>query len=243
MRRGGILLLMLAIAGSCVTTPTAEPRPEPPPPPGTVVVVEPGQTLWQIAQAAGITVDELAEANGLDAAEPLLVGQRIFVPAGARPTSPIVDVVAPPPPPPRTSQSCGPVSAAGLCWPVDGVVLRDFALPTRATAKRPAREGYDGLLIAAPAGTPVHAAGAGVVVFAGTQGTAYGTFVVVDHGDGLVAIYAHLRTTSVKVGQTVAPGDVVGEIGTSGLTGASPRVQFQLRKNEVPVDPLPLLPP
>jgi murein DD-endopeptidase MepM/ murein hydrolase activator NlpD len=117
------------------------------------------------------------------------------------------------------------------------MVLRDFA---SATSKN---GGYDGVLIAAPAGTVVLAAASGRVAFAGSQQTALGTFVILEHDHDLVTLYAHLAAPAVQVGATVKAGDVIGVVGTSGLVGVSPRVQFQVRRKQQPIDPLPLLPP
>jgi len=253
MRLGGILLLgpLLALGG-CATvsssTMHAEARTAPGPP-GRTIVVQRGDTLTKISAESGVPVDDIIEVNGLASPDAIDVGQRLFVPAGVAPPPPeqLVDDDKPaaldhgaeepgePPPAPSLSKP--------LRWPVDGIVLRDFAAAQPATSKRPARAGFEGILIAAPAGTPVRVAAAGTVAFAGSQGTANGNFVVVDHGDGLVTVYAHLKTIVVSVGQILASGDVVGEIGASGLTGASPRVQLQVRRDQRPVDPLPLLPP
>lgn len=196
-------------------------------PPGRTVVVQPGDTLRELAADAGLSVAEVVEVNGLDGEDDIVAGQSLFLPAAQapKPETPTTKTKTPLPP-----------STAKLAWPVDGIVLRDFAT---TTAKKP---GYDGLLIGAPAGTAVKAAAAGVVAFAGSQNTATGVFVVVDGGD-LVTVYAHLKSAAVKEGQTVAQGDVLGEIGASGLSGVSPRLQFQVRKNKAPIDPLPLLPP
>ena len=251
MRLGGILLLGPGLAlGACATT-SAERVPvrTAPEPPGRTVVVQRGDTLTRIAAANDVAIDEIVEVNGLASADALAVGQRLFLPAGVAPPSPenvgVADDAASGEHDTQggVSTPSAPVATTPLQWPVDGVVLRDFAVAQAATAKRPAREAFEGVLIAAPAGTPVRAAAGGVVAFAGSQGTANGNFVVVDHGDGLVTVYAHLKTIVVAVGQTLASGDVVGEIGASGLTGASPRVQLQVRRDQRPVDPLTLLPP
>lgn len=199
-------------------------------PPGRTVVVQPGDTLRELAEDAGLDVDEVREVNGLDDGEEVVAGMSLFLPAASAP-APAQTTPTKTPPPTKT-----PTTTTKLAWPLDGIVLRDFSA---TTAKKP---GYDGLLIGAPAGTAVKAAAPGTVAFAGSQNTATGVFVVVDSGD-LVVVYAHLKSAAVKQGQTVALGDVLGEIGASGLSGVSPRLQFQVRKNKAPIDPLPLLPP
>jgi lipoprotein NlpD len=258
------VLLTVVVSAGCPATPTATGpglarAPSTPAAettvPGRTVVVAPGDTLASLAATHGVRVEDLVEVNGL-ASPVLVVGQRLFVPddgAADEPRSaPAVTAAVSLPddddasPSPTTAPANSPTTgllAAPLRWPVDGVVLRDFTAATPATARRAAREAYEGLLIGAPAGTAVRSAAAGIVAFAGSQGTTNGTFVVVEHDDELVTIYAHLAAAAVVAGQRVAAGDVVGEIGTTGLTGASPRVQFQVRRRQAPIDPVPLLPP
>ncbi len=231
-KRCAAVVMAIIVAAGCATTPSSPP--EPPPPPGQTIAVQPGQTLWQIARESGVDVEEIVEVNGLRSADDIAAGQLLFIPAA---TQAQATPKALPPKPPKPAI---PTATTALAWPVNGVVLRDFA-----TAK--AKSGaYDGVLIAAPAETAVLAAAPGRVAFAGSQETALGVFVIVEHtgvNDDLVTIYAHLASASVKVGDVVAAGDVLGVVGTSGLVGSSPRVQFQVRRQQVAVDPLPLLPP
>ncbi len=231
MIRDGALLLcaacVVALASTCVTTP---PEPQPPLPPGEMVVVQPGQTVWELSQRYGISVQEIVEVNGLENENELAAGQILFIPAGG-PRAP-----DPPPPPPAPTPPPR-VESGLLSWPVDGVVLRDFV----AAGGR--RDAYDGLLVGAPAGSAVNAAKDGVVVFAGSQDTALGTIVIVDHGSGLLTVYGHLSAIAVKDGDLVRRHQKLGVVGTSGLIGSSPRVHFQVRHNKTPTDPLPLLEP
>lgn len=236
-------MALLLVGGGCRTPP--KPAPEAPLPPGRVVVVQPGQTLNEVARASGVSVEEIVEVNGLRSADEVSAGQTLFLPEPAAPPLQVRPMPAPPPTTVPTTVPTTPTpptrpvleSATVLAWPVDGVVLRDFLPP--GDKKGP----YDGLLLAAPADTPVRCARAGVVAFAGTQGTRLGTLVVVDHGDDLVTVYGHLGALRVKAGERLKAGDTVGVVGTSGLIGVSPRLYFEARKARVPVDPLSLLPP
>lgn len=79
---------------------------------------------------------------------------------------------------------------------------------------------HQGVDIAAPSGLPVRATAAGEVVRAGRDG-GYGRFVEVRHADGLTTLYAHLGSIETQAGATVAKGDAIGRIGSSGVsTGA-----------------------
>lgn len=94
---------------------------------------------------------------------------------------------------------------------------------------------HTGLDLAAATGTPVAVAGPGVVVRAESSGS-YGNMVVVDHGGGLETRYAHLSGYSVKVGDRLDAGDVVGQAGATGrVTG--PHLHFEVRRDGKPVDP------
>ncbi len=85
-------------------------------------------------------------------------------------------------------------------------------------------------------GDDVYASADGEVFFAGSS-PGYGYNVRIDHGDGLVTVYAHLSSMSVKEGDTVSVGDVVGQIGTTGrVTG--PHLHFEVQHNGVKKDPL-----
>lgn len=94
---------------------------------------------------------------------------------------------------------------------------------------------HKGLDIALPAGTPVEPVEAGRVVFSGVQ-SGYGQVVVVDHGEGVRSVYAHLQSRSVDVGQEVGSGTVIGRVGSSGRA-TGPHLHLEIRRDGVPVDP------
>jgi hypothetical protein len=151
-------------------------------------------------------------------------------------------VVVVPPAPPATDSLSGappplpdvpgpPVAAAqpapttsGLIWPIHGPVAQEFG-----------HNGHPGIDIDAPYGTPIHAAGTGVVIWAGWQG-GYGNFVLIDHGYGLVTGYGHQSRIAVTRGQKVSQGDVIGYEGSTGYS-TGPHVHFEVRINNVPHNP------
>lgn len=96
-----------------------------------------------------------------------------------------------------------------------------------------------GIDIAAPVGTPVGAAAAGMVKRVAWVG-GYGYTVEIDHGGGVATFYAHLSRALVRPGQHVEKGEAVGRVGETGrVTG--PHLHFELRLDGEPVDPLPYL--
>ena len=119
------------------------------------------------------------------------------------------------------------VSSSGLIWPVSGPVVSGFG-------PRWGRM-HEGIDIAVPNGTAVHAAAGGTIIYAGGMG-GYGNIVVIDHGNGLATAYAHLSAIWVG-GGSVSQGQAIA---ASGCTGhcLGPHLHFEVRVNGSPVDPL-----
>jgi murein DD-endopeptidase MepM/ murein hydrolase activator NlpD len=99
---------------------------------------------------------------------------------------------------------------------------------------------HDGVDFLASAGTPVGAAGRGVVESAGWNSGGYGNLVVVRHRLGYETYYAHLSAISVRVGQAVAGGSQIGLVGGTGRVTA-PHLHFEVRHDGVAIDPVPML--
>jgi len=103
--------------------------------------------------------------------------------------------------------------------------------PTNGT-----KEFHQGVDFEAGMGEDVFAAAAGVVGFSGTR-RRYGTVVIIEHGDDVHTVYAHLSEASVGRGDTVGAGQMIGRVGRSGnATGA--HLHFELRIGGEAVDPL-----
>lgn len=97
------------------------------------------------------------------------------------------------------------------------------------TGRRAFHSGYD---YAAKAGTPVIAAAAGVVIYAGRRGN-YGKVIEVYHGGGVSSLYGHLSDYSVASWQYVRRGEVIGEVGSTGRS-TGPHLHYELRINNRP---------
>ncbi|MBN1962579.1 MAG: peptidoglycan DD-metalloendopeptidase family protein [Deltaproteobacteria bacterium] len=120
-----------------------------------------------------------------------------------------------------------------LLWPVDGSIIARFG--KRHGVK------HDGIDIAAPAGTAVRAAADGRVIFSARHG-GYGNLVIIRHNKGLVTIYAHNRTNSVRRGDHVTAGQIIAHVGKGTRTGKD-KLHFEVRKGTTAVDPMRFLPP
>lgn len=94
---------------------------------------------------------------------------------------------------------------------------------------------HEGLDFAAPLGTPILAASGGVVRTAAYQG-GFGNLIEIDHGDGLLTRYAHAKVLLVKKGDLVARGQLIAQVGSTGLS-TGPHLHFEVRKHDKPQDP------
>ena len=101
------------------------------------------------------------------------------------------------------------------------------------------RSPHSGIDIAAPTGTPVKATAAGVVSLTGEHFFA-GKSLYIDHGCETFSMYFHLDTIAVQDGQTVARGDIIGQVGASGRA-TGPHLHWGMRMFDTPIDPLSLL--
>ena len=99
---------------------------------------------------------------------------------------------------------------------------------------------HEGVDFDAPYNAPVWAAHSGVVETA-TYSKGFGRYIVINHGDGFTTLYAHLNSREVRSGEKVQQGQLIGEVGSSGLS-TGPHLHFEVRVNNVIRDPKNYLP-
>ncbi len=119
----------------------------------------------------------------------------------------------------------GRMGAGCLMWPVDGIITQYYK-----------GDEHHGIDIGIAEGTPLQAAAAGKVVFAGEQ-SAYGEFIIIDHGNGLITRYAHNSCFKARVGDWVEQGQVIALTGDTGYS-TGPHLHFEVIANGEVVDPL-----
>ncbi|MGB3654182.1 MAG: peptidoglycan DD-metalloendopeptidase family protein [Rivularia sp. (in: cyanobacteria)] len=125
--------------------------------------------------------------------------------------------------------------AKGYQWPAKGVFTSGFGPRWGRMHK--------GIDIAAPTGTPIHAAADGVVVSAGWNRGGYGKLVDIRHPDGTLTRYAHNSKIIVSKGQRVEQGQKISLMGSTGFS-TGPHLHFEIRKNgQQAVNPIAFLPP
>jgi septal ring factor EnvC (AmiA/AmiB activator) len=119
-----------------------------------------------------------------------------------------------------------------LAWPVQGRLAGDFGQPRGGGPVK-----WNGVLLEAPAGTPVVAVHRGRVAFADWL-TGLGLLVIVDHGGGYMSLYGHNEALLKESGDWVEPGEPIAQVGDTG--GQSrPGLYFEIRFKGEPVDPNP----
>ena len=185
-----------------------------------------GDTLKSVAARYNADANEIAQFNGLDPASPLTVGSTIIIPGGE---------VAPTAPAPAKAKSStgkasgksgepylggsGPAQAGYYENPVPGALLTQGI------------HGWNAVDLAAPRGTPIHAAADGTVIVArnnnGWNG-GYGNYVVITHDNDTQTLYGHMTNVIVSPGQPVAAGQVIGYLGSTGES-TGPHLHFEVR--------------
>lgn len=244
---GLLLLLLLGLLFTPADAASRKRAKPPARPKGITHVVEPGQTLFRISQAYGTKVGVLLEANRLEPSTPLKVGQRLFIP-GAKVVKKIVpyqpltmqeremlelslsEEVAPPPTePPRPRVK----TDAELLWPIVGPINSPFG----------PRWGkfHAGIDIGSPSYQEVVAALDGEVIYADATKGGLGKAVVLQHGNGLRTVYAHLSIIVAQEGDTVRQGQAIGGVGDTGRA-TGPHLHFEVRRNGTPANPEDYLP-
>ncbi|MGI8575674.1 MAG: murein hydrolase activator EnvC family protein [Egibacteraceae bacterium] len=128
-----------------------------------------------------------------------------------------------------------PMAASGRFFhPIPGMTDSNFGW--RVHPIFGTRRFHAGMDTGAPTGTPIHAAQSGVVYSAGSLG-GYGNAVILDHGGGLTTLYAHQSQVAVSAGQTVARGEVIGYVGSTGYS-TGPHLHFEVRVGGEAREPL-----
>lgn len=139
--------------------------------------------------------------------------------------------------------SLNDINATNTTWiskPVAGRVTSPFS-NSRLHPILGFRRMHPAIDISAPYGTPVRAVGSGIVTFAGWYGSS-GNMVKINHGNGIETVYRHLSKVKVKVKQKVNPGEIIGNVGTTGLA-TGPHLCFSVYVSGKPYDPLKFKPP
>jgi murein DD-endopeptidase MepM/ murein hydrolase activator NlpD len=137
-------------------------------------------------------------------------------------------------------------AGAVLTMPVQGATLTQVYGCTSLDIEPwsdvcPSHHFHAGIDLAAPMGTPIYAATAGLVTVSRQRG-GYGLYIIVVRDSRLSTLYGHLDWPLVQPGDVVAAGQAIALMGSTG-NSTGPHLHFEVRIAGLPVDPLPLLPP
>ncbi len=200
-----------------------------PPVTGIVHTVKSGETIYSVAKKYDTDPQSIVDFpfNTFinDETFALAIGQDLIVPDGVEPdkkpwspTSSLARTLTP---------DAGSVSATGSwLWPAAGRI------------SQPWRPWHRGLDIANKGGGAILAADSGTVVVAGwPDNWGYGNRVLIDHGNGYQTLYAHLSKVSVRSGQAVSQGDVLGMMGSTGRSTGI-HLHFEIRAGGGGLNPL-----
>ncbi len=126
------------------------------------------------------------------------------------------------------------LSTSPSIWPLRGRINSHFGYRIAPFGR--GRRFHKGIDIKGKVGQPIVASAMGTVTQAGFDG-AYGIVVTIEHGGGFMTKYAHMQAATVKVGQKVKRGDVIGRVGMTGRT-TGPHLHYEVRVGGVPANPM-----
>jgi murein DD-endopeptidase MepM/ murein hydrolase activator NlpD len=212
--------MIVAVAGGCAARR------------GIYHQVGPGENLFRIGKAYGISYQKLGRINKIRDPHRIKVGQRIFIPRATRQLP--VRVITPEQarydrPDPRD----WPKGKSPFIWPVTQGTLTSRFGPRGDSF-------HDGIDIGAPKGALIRAARSGEVLY-DDKLRGYGNVIILRHNDDYATVYAHNSAHLVRVGNRVRQGQPIARLGDSGRT-SGPNLHFEIRKKNVARNPLYYLP-
>lgn len=186
------------------------------------ITIPRGATLWGIAAhycGSGTKYMDLATANGIKNPDRIYAGARLNVTCGTRPA-------------PTTASRSNPARTTPAI--ANGAWVNPLPGGGRSSCYGPRSGGFHaGTDITAATGTPIRAAHSGTVAAIKYEAGGGGNYVVLNHGGGTFTAYMHLvRRTPLNVGQSVAAGQVVGNVGATG-DATGPHLHFEVHVNGI----------
>ncbi len=176
-------------------------------------VVKKGDTIASIAKKYSGDVDDILAYNQLASSEDIVVGDTVVIPDGT---------IAPTPTKSSTPARSGSIASGGGS--------AGFTHPLPGSVRSQGIHGYNGVDLAAPAGTPILAAAAGEVIVSRSSGWngGYGLYVVIKHANGTQTLYSHMSKNAVAIGAKVSAGEVIGYVGNTGRSTGN-HLHFEVR--------------
>jgi|JI10StandDraft_1071094.scaffolds.fasta_scaffold56181_2 murein DD-endopeptidase MepM/ murein hydrolase activator NlpD len=184
---------------------------------GVKHTVKKGDTIASIAKKYGGDKDEIELYNDTIVDGALVVGTEIIIPNGE-----IVESVS-------SSKSTSTKSSGKKGKSVALVSTDGYIRPVTGIVTQWAHDTYRAIDIGAPTGTPVYASRGGTVIAVKTGWSGgYGNMIIIDHGNGVQSLYAHLSKIYVSYGQKVEQGENIGAVGSTGRS-TGPHLHLEYR--------------
>ncbi|MBC8451948.1 MAG: M23 family metallopeptidase [Rhodospirillaceae bacterium] len=211
-----------------------------------------GDTVYAISRRYDVAMSQLVHINGLRPPYTIIVGKTLRLPSAVEADRPQLA---------RKSTEAGanssreqkalkggkaakqvktarrrmrnqklPPTRGSFIWPLRGRVISRFGAKGKGLHN-------DGINLAAPRGTPVQAAQAGVVAYAGNELRGFGKLVLIRHKKGIMSAYAHNDALLVRSGDTVRRGQPIAKVGSTGSVG-EPQLHFEIRSGRDAVNPV-----
>ena len=220
-------------------------------------IVEKGDTVYNISKRYDVDMRSISKLNNIAAPYALRIGQRLVIPGSVVSSSTT----------PTTARKAATVSKTSswkasstkkkttsaakkkttrtttttvkkrtskFAWPVQGKVVSNFGPIAKG-------RNNDGINIKAPLGTPVKAADAGTVAYAGNELRGFGNLILIKHSGGWMTAYAHNDRILVRKGQKVKKGEKISTVGSTGGV-STPQLHFEIRAGKKAVNPKAYLP-
>ena len=175
-----------------------------------IYYVKKGESLWSISREYNVKLEAIIAANSITDASKISAGQQLRIPNVFGTRSNIYNFI----------------------WPVRGRITSPYGM--RVISGR--NDFHAGIDIGAPAGTNIVAAESGRVSYAGYM-RGYGNVIILSHNGGYSTVYGHNSVNSVKKGQYVTKGNMIGKVGRTGNATGS-HLHFEIRLSGKPVNPL-----
>lgn len=173
---------------------------------GVMHIVKKGDTLLSIAKKYQTSSDEISVFNNLNDQSSITIGQELIIPNGRLSSATSLSL----------STGLKPMTIDISDWPeIDGF----FVYPTSFGLNRGIFHYYNAVDIISSCGSPIYASADGIIVDAkgtGSYNYGYGNLIKIQHYNGTTTVYSHLGTLSVKEGDKVYQGDLIGKMGDTG---------------------------
>lgn len=203
-----------------------------PPLDGIYVAVSRNDTLSSISKKYKVSVADITKYNGIDSSQPIFAGQELLVPGVVAPKTPA-----------SGSSGSATIAPSGIDTRITPTNVGQFIWPTQSAThfiSQGYKSSHRALDLNRLNGWGIYAAAAGrVTIHVSRYG--YGNQIDLNHGGGIVTRYGHLSEFKVKNGDYVEQGQLIGIMGSTGRS-TGPHLHFEVRVNDVPLNPLNYLP-